>query len=152
MKANMLKGVLATASVVLAVASASSALAGSRNGVSAKTLTPAQSLGAGASATDLWVATCPAGKTGLSADVLDRISINNAAARMGVTIVKDNGAITATSAGEDSVGGPVTLSKGAGAYTATFHKTNSGSEDYDSIVRCQPGATDPTSLLRIQNQ
>lgn len=149
MNANMLKGVFATASVLLAVGSASSALAQTRPapapGVSPFILTPFQTLGAGATATDLWVAVCPPGKTALFADVLDRTGVNNVPARIGVTIVKDNAAITATSAGEGNISS-ATLSKGAGAYTVTYHKTDAGVDDYDSIIACMPGFTDPTNL------
>lgn len=149
MNANMLKGVFATASVLLAVGSASSALAQTRPppapGVTAFILTPGQTLGDDATATDLWVAVCPPGKTGLFADVLDRTGVNNVRARIGVTIVKDNAAITATSGGEGEISS-AELGKGAGAYIVTYHKTDAGVDDYDSVIACQPGFTDPTNL------
>lgn len=150
MKANILKSVLTTAALVLAAGSASSALAADRGEISAQTITPPQTLGDGASATDVWVATCPAGETGLSADVLDRADFNNPTL-VSVQIVKDNAATNIT-APDEGLAGPVTLNKEAGAYTVVFDKSGDGIDDYDSIILCQPGSTDPTSLLLIQNQ
>lgn len=78
MNKNMLKGVSAMALLLVALGNASSVLAFS---------TGLQTLGASRTATDVWTVNCPSGTVRLRVDVLDRLTINNPAARICVQIV-----------------------------------------------------------------
>lgn len=155
MKRNMLKGVCATASLLVGMVSASPALADRRDdaaakGVGAKAQLLTGSLGNAASAKDVYVAVCPDGKTGLLVDVNDLLPNNPAAVCLDV--FKDNAATHTCDNDGGGIGPTVALNKGDGVYNLLFAKSAVGAEGYDSLIGCLPGDTNPSTIQRIQNQ
>lgn len=145
MNRKLLTGVYTAASLLVGMSSAAPALADGRDaaasGVGAQFFTFGQLLGFGGNSMDVWRINCPLPTTNVTADVLDRTSINNPAAALKVTIFKD---FFPPSSAFDfvegfPVGGTAGLIRDSGVYHIAFRKTSTGVDDYDSIFNCRNG-------------
>lgn len=118
-----------------------------------------QSLGYSRESLDVWVAECPSEANSIKVSVADLLSPNNPKAKLRVIVVKDGhsalaedrNSVAAYISGEGGAySDPVTLMQGPGTYILNYFKTETGTENYRSIVSCvspEGKAIEPTNLV-----
>ncbi len=135
MNTKTLKGMGATASLLIGIGAASPALA--------DTFTGLQGLGAAGNAIDVWTFICPAGTVSAQARVFDNNPPFNAPALMQVVLGED-GFPTVQATDQNPFangegGGPspyAVAADGPGLYAMAFKKTAGGVEAYIGSARC----------------